>query len=230
MPAGLVIAFFLKPVSAHLAARQERSPFQHLAHTVVEPRYRLAFLVTMLLPTGGFMLMPFGTAYIVGNVGLSLHDLPVIYLVTGLAAAFAGPLIGKASDSFGKFQTFCFGTILTLVMVAIWTNLGHAPLAIVILVNVVLFISIFSRIIPSQALVSAIPELTRRGAFNAISASLQQFAGGISASIAGAVIAVAPDGSLRHFNWLGYIVMAVALLSLVMMYFVHKQVPEPAPR
>ena len=48
----------------------------------------------------------------------------------------------------------------------------------------------------------------------------------MSAAIAGAVIAEAPNGALLHFNWLGYIVMAIALVSLSLMYFVHKAVPE----
>jgi len=226
VPAGVLIMLFMKPVSAHLTLKQERSPFQHLAHTVAEPRYRLAFILMMLLPTGGFMLMPFGTAYMTGNIGLPLTALPMIYLVTGLCTAFVGPVIGKASDSFGKFNIFFFGSIVTVIMVAIWTNLGPSPLWVVILVNVVLFIGIFSRVIPSQALMSAIPEVTRRGAFNAISASLQQFAGGVSAAIAGAVIVEAPGGALSHFDWLGAIVIAVALVSVALMYFVHKQVPE----
>jgi predicted MFS family arabinose efflux permease len=229
VPAGLLILFCMRPVAAHLTLKQERSAFMHLAHTLAEPRYRLAFILTMLLPTGGYMLMPFGTAFIVGNVGLALATLPTIYLVTGLCTVFVGPLVGKASDSFGKFRTFCFGTILTLIMVAIWTNIGRVPLAAVIVINVLMFIGIFSRMIPSQALMSAIPEVTKRGAFNAVSASLQQFAGGVSAAIAGAVIAEAPNGALLHFNWLGVIVMAVALLALVLMYFVHQAVPEPAP-
>jgi len=94
---------------------------------------------------------------------------------------------------------------------------------------VLLFIGIFSRMIPSQALLSAIPEVTKRGAFNAISASLQQLAGGVSAAVAGAVILQAPGGGvLSHFNWLGDIVMAVAMVALLLMYFVHKQVPEPS--
>ena len=226
VPAGLVIALGMKPVSAHLVLKQERSPWMHLAHTLTEPRYRLAFILTMLLPTGGYMLMPFGTAFIVDNIKLSLHSLPTIYLVTGLATVFVGPLVGKASDSFGKFNTFCFGTIMTLIMVAIWTNLGRTGLVPVIIVNVLLFIGIFSRMIPSQALLSAIPDVTKRGAFNAISASLQQVAGGVSAAIAGAVI-VENNGVLLHFNWLGYIVMGVSLVSLALMYFVHKAVPEP---
>jgi predicted MFS family arabinose efflux permease len=229
LPAGLVIAFWMKPVAAHLELRQEKSPLMHLIHTLAEPRYRLAFILTMLLPTGGYMLMPFGTAFMVDDIGLSLSTLPTIYLITGLFTVFVGPLVGKASDSFGKFNTFCFGTLLTLVMVAVWTNLGHVSLTVVIIVNVLLFIGIFSRMIPSQALMSAIPEVTKRGAFNAVSASLQQVAGGVSAAIAGAVL-VERGGVLEHFNWLGYIVMGVASVSLLLMYFVHRQVPEPEPR
>jgi len=229
LPAGLVIAFWMKPVAAHLELRQEKSPLMHLLHTLAEPRYRLAFILTMLLPTGGYMLMPFGTAFMVDDICLSLSTLPTIYLITGLFTVFVGPLVGKASDSFGKFNTFCFGTLLTLVMVAVWTNLGHVSLTVVIIVNVLLFIGIFSRMIPSQALMSAIPEVTKRGAFNAVSASLQQVAGGVSAAIAGAVL-VERGGVLEHFNWLGYIVMGVASVSLLLMYFVHRQVPEPEPR
>ena len=230
LPAGAVIVFFMKPVAAHLKLKQEQSAWKHLAHTIAEPRYRLAFILSMLLPTGGYMLLPFGTAYIVGNVGLALTTLPTIYLVTGLCTVFVGPAVGKASDSFGKFRTFLFGTMLTLVMVAIWTNLGRAPLAAVIAINVLMFIGIFSRMVPAQALFTAVPDITKRGAFNAVNASLQQFAGGISAAVAGLVIAQGPGGALRHFNWLGYIVMTISLLSLALMYFLHKAVPEPPPR
>ena len=226
VPAGLVIALFMKPVADHILLKQERSPLMHLLHTLTEPRYWPGFVLVMLLPTGGYMLMPFGTAYLVNNVGLTYMVLPLIYLVTGLCTVFVGPLVGKASDSFGKFRVFCFGTAVTLVMGPIWTSLGHVPLAVVIVVNVILFAGIFSRMIPSQALVSAIPEPTKRGAFNAISSSLQQFAGGLSSVVAGLVILQQPNGSLEHFNWVGYIVMTITLASLALMYFIHRQVPE----
>jgi predicted MFS family arabinose efflux permease len=180
----------------------------------------------MLLPTGGYMLMPFGTAYMVNNVGIPFTALPTIYLVTGLFTVFVGPVVGRVSDSFGKFNTFCIGSAVSFVMVAIWTNIGHSPLIEVIVINVVMFVGIFSRIIPSQALISAVPDPSKRGAFNAINASLQQFAGAISAAIAGWVIVEQPSGSLSHFNWLGYIVMAILLVSVTLMYFLHKSVPE----
>ena len=230
VPAGLVISFVMRPVAEHLLLKQERSPLMHLIHTFLEPRNRIAFILTMLMPTGGYMLMPFGTAYLVNNVGMTYAVLPLIYLVTGICTVFVGPLVGKASDSFGKFRVFCFGSLVTLVMVPTWTNIGHVSLTWVIIINVILFAGIFSRMIPAQALVSAIPEPTKRGAFNAISASLQQLAGGMSAAVAGLVIVQMPDGALKHFNWVGYIVMGIALVSVTLMYFLHKQVPEKAPR
>ena len=159
-------------------------------------------------------------------MGLTLSVLPVIYLVTGFSAIFVGPLVGKASDSFGKFPMFCIGTLVTVIMVLIWTHIGRASLSTVIIVNVILFAGIFSRMIPSQALISAIPEPTKRGAFNAISASLQQLAGGVSASLAGWLIVENADGSLGHFDRLGYVVMAIAAVTFILMYQVHKQVPE----
>jgi predicted MFS family arabinose efflux permease len=223
-PAMLVIALFMRPVNAHLGLGQEHSALRHFMATLLNPDYTLAFCVTAILATGGFMLMPFGSAFMVNNVGIGMQHLPTIYLVTGLSAVFAGPLIGRAADHFGKLQTFCFGSAVTVTMVAIWTNIGPSSLLTVIIVNVVMFIGIFSRIIPSQALITAIPEVTKRGAFNAISASLQQFSGGVASLIAGAVILQRSDGHLERFNWLGYIVIATTLMSVVLMYFIQRAV------
>ena len=70
------------------------------------------------------------------------------------------------ADRFGKFPTFCFGTVISVIMVIIWTNIGHLALAWVIVINVLLFAGIFSRMIPAQALLSSIPGPAQRGAFD----------------------------------------------------------------
>jgi predicted MFS family arabinose efflux permease len=160
---------------------QEHGAFSHLLHTVTEPRYLLSFVSVLFLATGGFMLMPFSSAFTVNNLGISLHDLPIIYLVTGIATIFVGPLVGKASDSFGKLRVFYFGTAVMTVMVLIYTHLATSTLVIVTAINVVLFIGIFSRMIPFQALMSQVPVQTQRGSFNAINASISQLAGGLAA-------------------------------------------------
>ncbi len=228
VPVIAVIAVKMKPVTAHLGLPQEHSPFMHLFHTLTERRYLAAFGVTATITTGGFMLMPFGSAFLVNNVKISLDHLPTLYLVTGLCTIFAGPLIGRVSDRVGKFPAFVFGTVLSIIMVVIWTHLGPTSLATVIVINVLLFVAIFSRMIPSQALISAIPEPSRRGAFNALNASLQQFSGGLASALAGLVVLRAPDGTLQRFDWIGYIVIVASLLALTFMYFVHRSVPEVA--
>jgi predicted MFS family arabinose efflux permease len=222
------VALVMQPVNAHLLPQQEKTAFRHLIATVAQTRYTMAFLVTTLLATGGYMLMPFGSAYTVHNLGIDILHLPTIYLVSGLFSIFTGPLVGRASDAFGKFPTFVFGSAMSVVMVLIYTHLGQVSLTTAIVVNVLMFVGIFSRMIPSQALISAIPDPSQRGSFSAVSASLQQLSGGLGSVLAAAIIAENPDGSLRHFDWLGYIVVATATVSLVGMYFVQKSVAHRA--
>jgi hypothetical protein len=50
--------------------------------------------------------------------------------------------VGRASDAFGKFPTFAFGSAMSIVMVLIYTHLGHVSLTVVILVNVMMFVGI----------------------------------------------------------------------------------------
>jgi predicted MFS family arabinose efflux permease len=228
-PVSLIIVFCMRPVADHLALKQRESPWGHLIRTLVEPRHAIAFATTGLLVTGGYMLMPFASVYTVNNLGVSLIDLPTVYLVSGMFTIFAGPLIGRASDAFGKFRTFIFGCAVSIVMVLVYTHLARVPLATVIVVNVLLFVGIFSRMIPSQALISAIPEVSNRGSFNAVSASVQQVSGGIASIIAGAVVAQSPAGELQGFDRLGYIVVATTLLSLGLMYLIQRDVAA-APR
>ena len=221
-----IIAFAMEPVDAHLKLKQDRNPFHHLVATVFEPRYTLAFCVTTLLATGGYMLMPFSSAFTVNNIGIDIVHLPTIYLVSGLFSIVTGPLVGRAADTFGKYPTFVFGCAMTVLMVLIYTHLGHVSLVSAITVNVLLFVGIFSRMIPSQAVMSAIPEPSQRGSFSAISASLQQLSGGLGSVLAAAIISQQPDGSLLHFERIGYVVVTTTLITLVAMYFVQKGVAE----
>ena len=218
------ILLVMKPVNAHLGLKQDTNAFRHLIATVRQPRYLLAFSVTTLLATGGYMMMPFGSAFTVHNLGIDIVHLPTIYLVSGVFSIFTGPIVGKASDAFGKYPTFAFGCAVTVVMVLIYTHLGPVTLTTAIVVNVLMFVGIFSRMIPSQALISAIPEPSQRGSFSAVSSSVQQLSGGLGSVVAAAIIFQNADGSLRHFDWVGYVVVATTLISLVTMYFVQKSV------
>jgi predicted MFS family arabinose efflux permease len=223
---GVVIIAKLKPIDAHLKLHPDRNAFHHLLTTVSTPRYLFAFAATAFLSIGGFMLMPFGSTFTVNNLGISIDRLPMIYLITGCCSIFIGPLVGRASDRFGKYPTFVFGTCVSVIMVLIYTHLGVTPLAGVIVVNTLMFIGIFSRMIPSQALMSAVPEPASRGSFMSVSSSMQQIAGGIASVVAGLIVVQRADGQLEHFPVLGYVLIGTSCITIVMVYFINQRVMQ----
>jgi len=224
---GLVVAWRMKPVADHLKEPQARSPWVHLRHTLTEPRYLVAFATTALVATGGFMLMPFSSAFAVNNLHIDLHSLPTVYLITGLCTIGFGPLIGRAADAYGKFKVFATGTAVTLVMVLLYTHLGPISLPALVAVNAVMFVGIFSRIIPFQAMVAGIPSMQQRGAFNAISASIQQLSGGIASVVAGHIVVQGADGKLLNFDVVGYVVVVASLVALGLVWRLQKTPAAP---
>ncbi len=223
---GIVIVIYLKPIDAHLRIKSERSAFAHLSKTISLPPYLKAFGATTLLATGGFMLMPFGTAFGVNNLGLTLDQLPILYMVTGIFSMMMGPLIGKLSDQIGKYKVFVIGSVIGSVIVVIYCNLGVTPLWLVIVLNIFLFMGILSRMISSSALMTAIPEPADRGAFMGINSSVQQIAGGIASAIAGLIVVQNPDGKLEHYNTLGYVVMGTMFVTVWLLYYINQSVQQ----
>ncbi|MBS1506464.1 MAG: MFS transporter [Bacteroidetes bacterium] len=221
---GVLIVLYMKPVDAHLKIKSDRNALQHLIKTASMPDYVKAFFCTTLLATGGFMLMPFGSAFSTHNLGLTMDQLPWIYGITGAFSILTGPLLGKLSDRFGKLQIFVGGTIVGAIMVGVYTQLGVTPIWVVVLINIILFAGISARMISSSALVSAIPAAQDRGAFMSINASVQQVAGGISSAIAGLIVLQGSNGMLQRYDILGYVVIGTMFVTVVMMYYIDKQV------
>jgi predicted MFS family arabinose efflux permease len=217
---AIVVAIKLRPIDAHLKIKSDKNPFIHLAKTISNPRYLVGFAGTIFLAIGGYMLMPFGSAFSIHNLGVTMEELPYVFGATGIASMICGPLIGKYSDKVGKYKVFVYGSLLTIVMVYIYTNLGISPLWLVICVNVLLFVSVTTRIITSSVLTSGIPELQDRGAFMSINSSIQQISGGIGAAIAGSIV-VQTKTVLENYDVIGYISMAGALVTMVLLYYVH---------
>ena len=220
----LLIVRWLKPVAAHIEERSRVNPLVHLKKTIVNKSYLLPFLTTALLSIGGFMIMPFSTPFIINNVGISQLDLPIIYVITGIGSMIILPLIGKLSDKVGKFPTFVGGTVVSMIMVVVYVNLNPIPLWELIVVNTVMFAGIMSRMIPSTALMTAVPKVEDRGAFMSVNSSLQQVAGGVASVIAGFIIVQESTGKLRHFDTLGYVVIGVMIICACLMYVISSRV------
>lgn len=212
---GILVLTQMHPLTEHLKIKNERNALQHLWHTVKKKDYRVGYMATAMLSMGGFMLMPFTTAFIVNNVQISQQQLPTIFFFTGLSTIIIMPIIGRLSDRIEKIKLFTIGTGIAALMVVIYTNLTVTPLWVVILINMVLFMGIMSRMVPANALNSAIPEGSDRGAYMSINSSLQQMAGGIAAIFAGLIVVQPTKTSpIENFDILGYIMVGFFIWCL----------------
>jgi predicted MFS family arabinose efflux permease len=215
---GFAIVLYMKPIDAHLKVKAGKRPFQHLAGTLTNAYYLKGFGAIALLTTGGFMLMPFASAFTVFNLGISVELLPVIYGATGICAMVAGPLAGKFSDRIGKYKVFLWGSLLAMVAVVFYCNLGITPLWLVVLINIIMFIGVSSRMVSATAMTTAIPSMADRGAYMGIQSSVQQLSGGLASALAGLIVVQNTNGSLQNYDILGYMVVFASVLTLVMMY------------
>ncbi|HVI45004.1 MAG TPA: MFS transporter [Chitinophaga sp.] len=215
----------MRPVNAHLAVKQNRDPLAHLIKTFLKREYRIGFLATALISIGGFMMMPFGSAFAVNNLNVSQQQLTLLFMVSGVTSLFIMPLAGRLSDRIDKFKLFAVAVIWTCIMVVIYTNQYQIPLWLVVALNVLMMIGIMSRVIPSTALVSAVPDMADRGAFMSINSSLQQIAGGIAAAVAGKIVVQQTKTSpLEHYDIVGYLMVILSAISIIMVYRVSMHV------
>jgi predicted MFS family arabinose efflux permease len=213
------IFFKMKPVTEHLALQKNQSALKHLWNALAQSNYRLGFLATALLSIGGFMMMPFGSAFAINNLKLTAEQLPFLFMATGVASLMTMPFIGRLSDKVNKFKLFTVATLCAILIVNIYARYSEMPFWVVLLTNVCMMIAIMSRMVPSSALTSAIPQPQDRGAFMSINSSLQQIAGGFGAMIAGMIIVQKDNFSpLQNYDVLAGVASAMMLCTIYLVY------------
>ncbi|MCD0475496.1 MFS transporter [Flavobacterium sp. EDS] len=221
----VTIVIKMKPVVKHLELQSDKSPFLHLWHTLSNKDYQVGFMAIAFLSIGGFMLQPFGSAFLVNNIKISQLDLPMVFFYTGLSVLFIMPIIGKLSDKVNKFWLFTAGSLLTIVIIIIYTNLGPVPLWQIVGLTMIMFMGIMSRMVPATTLNTGIPEMKDRGAYMSITSSMQQIAGGIAAVCAGLIVHQETKTSpLENYDILGYVISVVSLFSIFFIWRVNQLV------
>ena len=221
----IIIAIQLKPITKHLEVKIDRNPLHHLWHTVSQKDYRVGFMATALLSIGGYMMMPWGSAFAVNNLHVTPHQLPILFMISGISTLIIMPFIGKLSDKIDKFSLFAIASLWLMMVVLIYTNLTPVPFWIVIIMNICMMIGIMSRMVPSMALVSSLPKMQDRGAFMSINSSLQQIAGGVASTVSGLIVIKKDKFSpLENYDTLGILITIILLIAIYMIYRVSKVV------
>src|SRR6187549_3220317 len=126
----------LQPIAQHLELKSEKTAITHLWHTIKQREYRLGFLMTALLSLGGFMMMPWGSAFAVNNLHVTYEQLPLLFMVSGLASLVVMPLVGRISDKLSKVKIFTVAAVSMMVIIVVYTNLTPVPFVYILILNV----------------------------------------------------------------------------------------------
>jgi predicted MFS family arabinose efflux permease len=227
----LALAWRLLPrLADHLAERdEERHPLASMIEVLRDPNHLRALGFMSLVTFASFMVIPYITIYIVGNVRVPQADIPLIYLFGGVASFFSARWIGRMADRHGKVRVYrlvAAGSILPLLAI---THLVPAPLAVVLAATTLFFVLVPGRMVPAMAIVTSAAQPALRGTFLAINSAVLQLASGVAAVVGGLLIATAADGSIAHYDRNGYLATVVTLLALVAVGHIRMHQAQPKP-
>ncbi len=134
-------------------------------------------------------------------------QIPIVYLVGGMASLLSALVLGRVSDKLGKLKVFTFSVALSLIMVYGITNMPPVPFLSCLLFFIAWFIFATGRGVTAQAMVSNVVEKEQQGSFMVLNSSMQH-AGTFLASIAAGYVVIenkngnsALNGSVMRASW-----------------------------
>lgn len=173
-----------------------------------------ALLFSLILMLGHFTIVPFIAPYMQMNVGFSDNQVTYIYLVGGGLTVFFLPFFGKLSDRIGHYTVFGISSAFALFSIFAITNLPHVPLVWALCATSSFFVVASGRNVPATTLVTSVVKPESRGSFMSVRASVNEMALALSSLIAGMIIHKNADGSLIHYNIVGYFAIAMSLIAI----------------
>ena len=207
------------PSAAHMvpppAERQrERAMWSEFVRTLTFPNHLRAFVFTLLMMLSGFMVIPYISLYMTSNIGLPEAQLPLVYLVGGVATFFTARWFGHWADRAGKHPVYRKIALISLAPLLIITHAPALPLLLTLTVAVMFFVFVSGRMVPGMAVVTSAARPGGRAAFMTLNGSVMQIGSGCAATISGALIQRTPTGALLNYNWVGWIAAAATLVAI----------------
>ncbi|MBI4995971.1 MAG: MFS transporter [Rhodocyclales bacterium] len=211
----------------HLGGERRAHPFSAMLAVLGEANHLRTLLLSALIIFSGFTVIPYITVYAVGNVGISQHDIPIIYLVGGGATLFTARLIGRLADAHGKVEVYRIVAVAALVPLVLVTHIGAVPLWAWVACTTAFFVLLSGRMVPAMAIISSAARPQLRGTFMSLNGTVQSVAMGLATMLSGFIISVDAGGNIVGYPLVGYVAIAANLLAIVFIsrIVVHERAP-----
>jgi len=142
---------------------QHAHPFVAMFAVLRDANHLRALLFSALIIFSGFTVIPYITLYAVGNVHISLHDIPFVYLAGGAATLITARRIGRWADLRGKIKIYRLIAAAALLPLFAVTQAGVIPLWQWLIYTTLFFILVSGRMIPAMAIVTSAAQPRLRG-------------------------------------------------------------------
>jgi predicted MFS family arabinose efflux permease len=207
----------------HISAQKRAHPFVDMIAVLRDPNHLRALLFSTLIIFSGFTVIPYITIYAVGNVGITQHDIPFIYLTGGAATLITARQIGHWADLRGKVKIYRLIAVGALLPLYVVTHIGASPLWLWLICTTLFFVLVSGRMIPAMAIITSAAQPKLRGTFMSLNGTMQAFAMGLATTLAGFIITQNDAGQIVDYGLVGYVaitgnVLAILFVSRIVMH------------
>lgn len=199
----------------HISADKPPHTFAAMFSVLRDTNHLRALLFSALIVFSGFTVIPYITLYSVGNVGISIHDIPFVYLAGGAATLFTARRIGRWADRRGKVKVYRWVAAAATLPLFLVSQAGAAPLWLWLIFTTAFFVLVSGRMIPAMAIVTSAAQPKLRGTFMSLNATMQSFAMGLAATLSGFILTQDSAGRIIGYETVGYIAMMMNLLAIL---------------
>ncbi|HEX4343642.1 MAG TPA: MFS transporter, partial [Verrucomicrobiae bacterium] len=123
----IITGIITPPLRGHMQHATDQHPVAQTWAVIVHPDHQKAYIFMAALTCAGFCVFSYIPTYMVENVGLTVKQIPWIYLVGGLCTVFSMNWVGRWADRSGKLKVFTIISLLAAVPILLITNLPHVP-------------------------------------------------------------------------------------------------------
>ena len=225
---GFVLVPFLMrlipPMIGHLENPKKEDKIAVLTNILKDKSQYAALVFSGLIMFGHFLIIPFINPYMEFNMGYSKFHTPLVYLVGGIASFFSANILGRFADKYGKLTIFTICVLGAVPFVLILTNMPVVPFFLILMFFGIWFSMSTGRGVTAQAMVSQVVQTEHRGSFQSFNSSMQQLGSGLASLVAGFIVVKGEKGEILHYDWVGFLSIAVLLTSLFIGRRIFKKV------
>ena len=205
---------FLPELRHHLSDEKRAHVLSATFSVLGDANHLRALLFSALIIFSGFTIIPYITVYGVNNVGIPLHQIPIIYLVGGSATFISARLIGHWADKHGKVEVYRKVALLAMLPLLAVTHVGAVPLWGWLICTTAFFVLTSGRMIPAMAIISSSAQPKLRGTFMSLNGTVQSLAMGLATTLAGFVTSLDDSGRIVGYPLVGYVAVAANLIAV----------------